>query len=79
MIAHRLSTVKDADLILLLDKGQVAEQGTHAQLMANPDSRYVELWQKQSAAALEHKMTAEKGVQSAEGEDNVDEDESIPR
>ncbi len=34
IIAHRLSTVRDADLILVLDRGHLVEQGTHAELMA---------------------------------------------
>ena len=33
LIAHRLSTVRDADLIVVLDGGHVAEQGTHAELL----------------------------------------------
>jgi ATP-binding cassette subfamily B protein len=34
VIAHRLSTVKDADRVVVLDKGQVAEAGTHEALVA---------------------------------------------
>jgi subfamily B ATP-binding cassette protein MsbA len=35
MIAHRLSTVRNADRIVVLDKGVIVEQGTHAQLLEN--------------------------------------------
>jgi ATP-binding cassette subfamily B multidrug efflux pump len=34
IISHRISTVKDADMIIVLDKGKIAEQGTHDELVA---------------------------------------------
>ncbi|ACK67237.1 cyclic nucleotide-binding protein [Rippkaea orientalis PCC 8801] len=40
IIAHRLSTVRNADLILVLDRGVLAEQGNHQQLMANQGIYY---------------------------------------
>jgi len=43
-IAHRLSTVKDADEILILHNGQIVERGNHEQLMGNKVSEYLKMW-----------------------------------
>jgi ATP-binding cassette subfamily C protein CydCD len=50
VIAHRLSTVRDADLIVVLDAGRVAETGTHDSLLAR-GGLYAQLVQRQLAAA----------------------------
>ncbi|MFY8349880.1 ABCB family ABC transporter ATP-binding protein/permease [Pseudoalteromonas sp. SSM20] len=47
MIAHRLSTVTDADHIFYLEQGQLVEEGTHQQLLEK-DGRYAALWRSQS-------------------------------
>ncbi|MBL1436289.1 MAG: ABC transporter ATP-binding protein/permease [Rhodobacteraceae bacterium] len=47
-IAHRLSTVVHADKIVVLEKGHVVEQGTHADLLAK-NGRYAAMWQRQRA------------------------------
>ena len=48
VIAHRLSTVKHADQIVVMDAGRVAEVGSHAQLLADPNSIYTHMWSMQS-------------------------------
>jgi ATP-binding cassette subfamily B protein len=47
-ITHRLTTVKNADSIILMDQGSVVEQGTHDELMALR-GRYYCLYQQQEA------------------------------
>jgi ATP-binding cassette subfamily B protein len=48
VIAHRLSTVVDADQIVVLDQGRVAERGTHAELLRR-DGLYAEMWARQQS------------------------------
>jgi subfamily B ATP-binding cassette protein MsbA len=48
VIAHRLSTVEQADRIVVLDAGELVESGTHAQLLAR-DGRYAQLYKLQFA------------------------------
>ena len=52
IVAHRLATVMTADLIYVLHKGQLAESGTHRDLLAR-GGRYAELWRAQMGPAVE--------------------------
>ena len=50
VIAHRLQSIMSADNIVVLDEGQVAEQGTHEELLKR-NGIYARLWAEQSQAA----------------------------
>ena len=58
MIAHRLSTVVNADRIIVLNDGRVAEQGTHADLVGR-NGLYARMW-KDYNQAVQWKITAEE-------------------
>jgi ATP-binding cassette subfamily B protein len=47
VVAHRLSTIADADLIVVLKKGRIVERGNHVQLLA-ADGEYASLWRRQT-------------------------------
>lgn len=50
-IAHRLSTIAVMDRLIVMDEGQIIEQGTHAELIAN-GKLYAQLWDRQSGGFL---------------------------
>jgi len=58
VIAHRLSTVRDADLILVVDDGEVVERGTHEQLLDH-DGLYATLWNVQAGSEATEEFIAE--------------------
>jgi ABC-type transport system involved in Fe-S cluster assembly fused permease/ATPase subunit len=60
VIAHRLSTVVEADQIVVLDDGRVAERGTHAELLRK-NGLYADMWARQQAEA-----EAEEQAEAAE-------------
>uniref|UniRef100_A0A0D9YA28 MDR-like ABC transporter n=1 Tax=Oryza glumipatula TaxID=40148 RepID=A0A0D9YA28_9ORYZ len=49
IVAHRLSTVKNADVISVLQQGKMVEQGSHVELMKKPEGAYAQLIQLQGA------------------------------
>ena len=55
LIAHRISTIKDCDKIVVLDEGEILEEGTHEELLKNKNL-YFELYEKQ---LLEEEITKE--------------------
>ncbi|WP_082506972.1 ABC transporter ATP-binding protein [Arthrobacter sp. Leaf337] len=61
VIAHRLSTVRDADLILVMDHGRIVEQGNHQQLLA-ANGHYGRLYAAQFAGGEETLRAPESGL-----------------
>ncbi|XP_065863989.1 ABC transporter B family member 4-like [Euphorbia lathyris] len=43
MVAHRLTTVRNADVIAVIQKGRIVQKGSHSELLKDPDGAYVEL------------------------------------
>jgi ABC-type multidrug transport system fused ATPase/permease subunit len=47
VIAHRLATIQNADLICVMEKGQIVQQGRHAELVAQASGVYRKLIERQ--------------------------------
>jgi ATP-binding cassette subfamily B protein len=67
VIAHRLSTVVEADEIIVLQEGRIAERGNHAALIA-ADGLYAEMWRRQSEAVEAAELAAAKQAAEADFE-----------
>jgi len=56
-IAHRLSTIAEMDRLIVLDKGRIVEEGTHAELIAL-GGHYAQLWARQSGGFIDIEASA---------------------
>ena len=50
VVAHRLSTIRNADIIFVVQEGNVIESGNHTELIKNPDGAYSALIKRQMNA-----------------------------
>jgi ATP-binding cassette, subfamily B, heavy metal transporter len=62
VIAHRLSTVMDADQILVIDRGRIVERGTHRELLER-SGHYAQMWLLQQREEADRARKEESGVQ----------------
>ncbi len=57
-IAHRLSTIASMDRLIIMDRGRIVEQGTHAALLAR-GGVYARLWRRQSGGFIDENLADE--------------------
>ncbi|MEV0056190.1 hypothetical protein AB0H34_37610 [Saccharopolyspora shandongensis] len=58
VIPHWLSTIVAADQVVVFDGGQIVQQGTHTDLLADPTGRYARMWNAQLRSKTRHGAAA---------------------
>ena len=67
VVAHRLSTIRRADLVLVLDDGRIVERGNHESLLAE-DGHYAALWRANELTGFGDNATRSTATENAPGE-----------
>ncbi|BDA42838.1 ATP-binding cassette sub-family B member 6, mitochondrial [Coccomyxa sp. Obi] len=71
IVAHRLSTIMDADVIIVMKEGDIVERGTHQQLV-QMGGLYAEMWTRQAEAAVVEELGTADEIGTADDKSNGD-------
>lgn len=71
IIAHRLSAVRDANRIVVMDRGQIVEVGSHEQLLQNPQGIYTHLYRLQQGSPLDTVATQNNASDHSSGDSSI--------